>query len=576
MEDLHTDYYLDNFNFLLDFVAARYDDILSPEELKYRQIFQAFSKDSQRLYVRLYSRKGSYFRLDKISYEEIENLNDASHELLASHFLSIPVDPDAFSLLSLLTKQELIEIYGGVNKSSYRKIRRGALSNILLEQYTVAEIVDHLPFKVIEPLGTDFVTVYKLLFFGNLHQDFTEFVLRDIGLTPFENYSLDSSGRYFEKRNLLERTLASYELEASCYKVLEEGDLDSLKDFSHDYLLRPALLKSDKEAPDKTLGEHLLNNSENTTRLNTRVNGIYNRVAREFERYNCESLALALYEKNDFPPSRERQARIHVKLNNVENALSICKKLYLHSDSEAETNFADSFARRLMKKLKISNDWLPAVLGETFQTEVLVLDEELDIRRMEGLGVEALVVANIEKTGHKAFYVENSLIPGLFGLYFWDIIFAPIKGVFFNPFQRGPVDLFTPEFLKARSNTIQQQMEAMLNDGFFHQTVRDIYDQKFGIANYFVNWSWLNQELLEISIERISLIDLHSMFTRLLKDLRQNCSGFPDLIYFPKEGGYRFSEVKGPGDKLQESQRRWFRYFDAHKIPAEIVNVSWS
>ena len=205
-----------------------------------------------------------------------------------------------------------------------------------------------------------------------------------------------------------------------------------------------------------------------------------------------------------------------------------------------------------------------------------MLDEGLNIRRMEGLGVEELVVAHLEKKGHKAFYVENSLIPGLFGLYFWDTFFAPIRGVFFNPFQRGPIDLFTPEFLCARSSAIQQQMDSMLNDGFFHQTVRDIYERKFGIANHFVNWPWLDHKLLEISIERIPLIHLHTMFTRLLRDLRQNCSGFPDLILFPKEGGYLFSEVKGPGDKLQESQRRWFRYFDKHKIPAQIVNVSWS
>ncbi|MFT7685235.1 MAG: hypothetical protein ACI9FB_000578 [Candidatus Azotimanducaceae bacterium] len=566
MEDLHTGYYLDNFNFLLNFVAKQYADILTPEEQKYRQVFQSNSKDAQRLYVRLYGRKGPYFRLDKISYEEIENLNNAVRELLSNGFLSSPTSPDPISLLALMTKKELVETFGDSDKAAYRKMRRGEIEDILLQKYTASEFMGSIPFKVIEPLGNELITLYRLLFFGNLHQDFTEFVLRDIGLTPFEDYSLDYSGRYFEKRELLDKTLMSYELESSCFDALEEGDLDSLKVFSSDYLIQPYL---------DTITEVSIG-SQKASRLNTRINGIYNRVAREFERYNCEKLALELYEKNTFPPSLERQARIHAKSNSIEAALIICKKLYHESKNEAEVEFAHSFARRLMKKHKILDDWLPAKISESFQTEMLVLDEGLNEKRMQGLGVEKLVVAYFEGEGHEACYVENSLIPGLFGLYFWDIIFAPVKGVFFNPFQRGPIDLFTPEFCSLRINAIQQHLDLMLLGIPFRETVRENYEKKYGIANYFVNWSLIDFKLLELSIERIPVADLHLMFKRLLNDLRRNCSGFPDLIVFPSEGGFHFSEVKGPGDKLQESQRRWFRYFDKHNIPSEIVHVSWS
>ena len=34
-------------------------------------------------------------------------------------------------------------------------------------------------------------------------------------------------------------------------------------------------------------------------------------------------------------------------------------------------------------------------------------------------------------------------------------------------------------------------------------------------------------------------------------------------------------EVKGPGDNLQHSQRRWLRFFGENMIPACIARVEW-
>ena len=71
VEDLPTGYYLENFNFLLDFVEQHYTDLLTKEEKAYRENFQNLSLDAQRLYVRLTGRRGPLFRLDKLVYDEI-------------------------------------------------------------------------------------------------------------------------------------------------------------------------------------------------------------------------------------------------------------------------------------------------------------------------------------------------------------------------------------------------------------------------------------------------------------------------------------------------------------------------
>jgi hypothetical protein len=61
-----------------------------------------------------------------------------------------------------------------------------------------------------------------------------------------------------------------------------------------------------------------------------------------------------------------------------------------------------------------------------------------------------------------------------------------------------------------------------------------------------------------------------------LRDLRNNTSGFPDLIFFDKHGGYELIEVKGPGDAVQKNQKRWFAYFQSVGVPYRVVHIRWA
>jgi len=60
-------------------------------------------------------------------------------------------------------------------------------------------------------------------------------------------------------------------------------------------------------------------------------------------------------------------------------------------------------------------------------------------------------------------------------------------------------------------------------------------------------------------------------------DLRENRAGLPDLIQFwPLERRYRMIEVKGPGDRLQDNQRRWLKYCHSVDIPVTVCHVRWA
>jgi len=282
---------------------------------------KSLSQDAQRLYVRLSGRRGPLFRVDKLVYPEILNLDLAIDDLLGIGLFEEANNAQALDLLALLTKQDLLLHFDGLDK----KRTRGDLLELILSENNALEIRQCLKFRIVAPMDLADLCVYKLLFFGNLHQDFSEFVLRDLGISPFENYSMEASARYFDSREMLLRTLDVYALEAACYDVLELADAGLLIAFSDEYL---AKLKADEP------------------RIKRRISKLQNRVARELERHEEALFALKIYELSGSSPSRERQARIHAKLKNISKAMRLCQNIYEAPLDEAEFEFAAKFDGR--------------------------------------------------------------------------------------------------------------------------------------------------------------------------------------------------------------------------------------
>ncbi|MCB1692652.1 MAG: VRR-NUC domain-containing protein, partial [Pseudomonadales bacterium] len=149
-------------------------------------------------------------------------------------------------------------------------------------------------------------------------------------------------------------------------------------------------------------------------------------------------------------------------------------------------------------------------------------------------------------------------------------------GAFFNPLQRGPADLFQPEFRATRKSEIDDRLKEIAAPDRLRRRVLENLAHKRPIANHFVTWGIMDPALVETTLARVPTSHLVAIFRRLLRDLKHNRSGFPDLIAFPGTGGYLLAEVKGPGDTLQDNQKRWLRFFVEEGIPAEVVNVEWT
>ncbi|WP_028885852.1 VRR-NUC domain-containing protein [Teredinibacter turnerae] len=540
-------YYLANFRRVIQRVYERYDDLLSTEERDFYRRLQLLNGDAQALYVRLLTRKGPLFRTSKLRYQEIADQPQAIAGLVAQQLVTQPSEINLLDAFPLFTKQEWL---GLLPDAAAQRLAKPALVP-LLQNLTepVQAIIEQQDESLIQLESSEHFATFCLLYFSNGRQDLTEFVLRDLGVYRFENYSLARATRVFTHREQIDKML--------CYYRLRDA-LDDLASLSREEILALSLQLPTMTSPhhqDKCRGDTLVHRRTERLRL---------RLARQLERLEAWQDALALYRQCQQQPSRERQVRILYRLAQHQAALQLCQQMF-DSLSEAEQTFARQFQPKLLKALgQTVTKPAPPVLNEV----------QLFLTAGDSPNVELAVAQSLSVNGD-CFYVENTLFLCIFCLAFWDAIFADVPGAFSNEFQTGPHDLYEEDFANRRSQHFKHGWQKLASWRRAPDELLQFADQKRGIATPFHMGFMPAPELLKLAITRISLHHWQIIFERLLRDLKENRNGLPDLIYFPDEGGYELVEVKGPGDRLQKNQLRWLRYFAEHHIPCQVAYVQW-
>lgn len=529
-------YYLDNFLTLLSCVEAQYANLLNAEESAYIQNFRSLTRTQQALLVRLYGRKGPLFRSDKLAYAEIPQLGEDLDILADKGWIEFNPDAEAPALLALLTKEEIRQNW---RAEAPRSSKRDKLLEGL--ELTCADFYQQGNFRFLQLNHTDLVLLFRLLFFGNLYQDLTTFVTSDLGVIRYESYQLDPEHRLFAAREDIDHIKQLVAL-ADEYSALETLSVDVCVD-----------IIARTPAP----GDSAV--------LRRRHDRFCNKVARDLERLQDLDLAYQVYLRTQEPPSRERRARIQFKQEKYEAAHDICASIIDSPYTEAELIFAEQFTEKCAKALGRPKD-----RSSPFRP----LQRLLTIAANPELRVEELVRQEVAGASGVCVYVENWLFNAVFGLTFWPAVFAPVSGAFSHPYQHRPHDLYDASFTKKRHTLIQAAF-ALLNAEDWPEVVLARWRDKFGLSNPFVGWPEAGEDCLQIALERIPREHWRAVFQRMLRDLRENGSGFPDLIHFPEQGGYELLEVKSPTDSLQPNQKRWMATFEQNGIPYQLVQVTW-
>ncbi|KAK7057582.1 Fanconi-associated nuclease [Favolaschia claudopus] len=180
-----------------------------------------------------------------------------------------------------------------------------------------------------------------------------------------------------------------------------------------------------------------------------------------------------------------------------------------------------------------------------------------------------------EVHGMKGFHSETQILTTLFGLLFWEIIFAPVPGAFETPFQMGPLDVGEDSFYYARQRQIDERLAA-IRSGQSSAILADNdarhREKKTGCIG--VSWDVCTREhLLEI-VECLGGHTLASICQIFCQDYYGRSSGGPDLIVWnPETKQCKFVEVKGPGDSLKANQKLWSHALLTARCEVELCQV---
>ena len=505
-------YYLNNFESVLCSLLERYADLLSPEERRFIASLRALPRASRALSVGLALRNGDLFRASRLRYPEIGDTGCAAAPLLEAGWVDAQPNVGLDELQRLLTKQELLRYFslpareGRRTKPELVQILRGRAGAPQPFEGRRAGTDDCIYRLVAAPLFERF----RLMFFGNFHQDWSEFVLADLGIFVYEKVATPLQSRAFRRRADIDVFLELHR----CRELLHaEAPLDAVV----------------RAMPPRKL---------DCEWLEERRQRLLFQIARRCERTGDASAALALYSGCAHPGTAERMLRLNRKLG-----------------------LAGARAKRVRPE---------RVAVPSFE---LVLE-----RAVSGGAVEWQVRDFLRRQmpGAAAHYVENGLISALFGLLCWRAIFAPIAGAFFHDFHHGPADLSSGLFCRRRQREFADCL-AQLESGQYEFTIRNTYADKQGIQSPFVKWNLVSKTVLEQALECFPAAHLKHWFEWMVRDLQSNRSGFPDLVQFwPKQRRYRMIEVKGPGDRLQDNQRRLLEFCAALGMPVSVCHVRWA
>ncbi|MCC8395283.1 VRR-NUC domain-containing protein [Paraburkholderia sp. MMS20-SJTR3] len=574
-------YYLVNFERALAWLAARYDDLLDTDEHAFVRTFAALPQASRALLVRMLMRDGTLFRASRLVYEEIGCPVLAAQPLAAHGWIDLAPLLSLDELFALSTRAQLLEIFADsiARIPGAKALRKPQLLATLhaLHQHeghgghgghgahnadADAHAAAPRAFAGWHAASTDrvlHVTIaplcerLRLMFFGNLHQDWSEFVLADLGIFQYEKVAFEPSSRAFQQRADIDVYLALH----ACREALDS-------------------LPHDDEDEDEHAGAALLELIATVRAIDTANPWLETRrakllfgIGQDCERRQQWSIALAVYEACAWPGARHRRIRVLERSERNDAAFALAAQAAAAPESEEEAQRVARMLPRLRRKM---GEPAPrAAAARPVERATLVLPKPV-----APLAVEYVVRDHLSSADAPVHYVENALINSLFGLLCWEPVFAALPGAFFHPFQRRPADLHAPDFHARRAAQFAECFAQLDSDAYRDTIARHLRD-KAGLQSPFVFWGLLTPELVALALDCLPAAHLKLWFERLLRDIRGNRSGLPDLIRFwPAERRYELIEVKGPGDRLQDNQVRWLAYCAQHGMPVRVIDVRWA
>lgn len=548
--DLSPYYYWENFNYVLIYVKKQYQNLLSESEILFIQNFENLSKESQCLYLRLASRRATWFREEKLSYVEISQISLRINELFENDFVCFASSQDTGnlgSILSVFSKKECIALASNlphfptykstISKDDLVHLCKPFESNLL-------KLLNEISGRLICPVQLEYFTFIQFLFFGTKFRDMSEFVIRDLGHRQYVEVNEEEFIPFFQTRKeAIEKWKISLWRErfqelskdsGSIYELVESWKKDILpmyEDISD-------VAKGSFERALFSLGRWL-------------------------ERLGFLEMALDIYEPSLSSLTLERRVRILAKLKRVEEALMWANVGLEITVSPKEIHYFEDFILRQNSKKHIK-----AVTQSLKSSPSLLIDI-----KWKG-NVEMGVIHYFENLGYSAYFTENHLWKNILGLLCWDLVFDENQTGIHHPFQWAPSHYSSDGFTLGKERDFEEKISLLNSIDSFIIHATEIKENYEGKLNPLIDWYTLDIQLIRELVNRIHIDNLTMILRYLWTHLSTHAKGFPDLFVF-KDSEYQLIEVKSPTDHLSAIQYFWHDYLKRNGIETEIYRVIW-
>lgn len=538
-------YYLDHFEEMLDFVAARYDHALDPEHRDFLASFRSLSVHARCLYVRIANRRGLLFHRDHLRYPEIA-MDAAMSELHENAFLAHPAPGDFEAMLSLMPRAGLVEILRrspaedpGREKIRYSSAKKQELITHALAATTFEAVFpDEQRRQYLAQQRDEEVSYLLYLYFGSLHRDLTTFALRDLGRVRTAPFRSDFQARF-----------RSGDVARACFRYSRW--LDALEHCGPE----------NAKVLHATIDTWPVVDDPEVATMRHRALA---RLGRVLEREGLAAEALDVFARSDQYPATERTVRLLFTADRRDEAEAMLRRLIDDPSCDAELLFAEDFLERKFHKKKQGR--LTALLRSA---PFLHLDESGRDRP------EAAAVARLRRDGAEAAHVENRIWTQLFGLLFWDLLFGPELASLHDPFDFTPRDLANGTFFDRHAETLRERF-ALLDDPAAALTFLDtVWTNHETTPNSLVAWDSRLQAFTRALVAFAPRGAIAIVLEALARDFRHQRSGFPDLMVVENER-LRFLEIKTEGDQIRRQQLVQIERLKRAGFEVGLANVRWT
>uniref|UniRef100_A0A2K6GN41 Fanconi-associated nuclease n=1 Tax=Propithecus coquereli TaxID=379532 RepID=A0A2K6GN41_PROCO len=560
-------YYLRSFLVVLRAVLENEDDLMLFDEQEKEIVtkFYQLSANGQKLYVRLFQRKLSWIKMNKIEYEEIApDLTPVIEELKHAGFLQTAKD---------LAGQSLRLCKGP----------RAVFSRILL----LFSLTDSMEDEDAACGGQGQLSTVLLV---------------NLGRVAFPSYTISRKTQIFQDREDLIRYAAAVHMLNDISTAMANGNWEEAKELSQcakkdwNKLKNHPSLRYHEDLPlflrCFTVGWIYTRILSRTVEILQRVH-MYEEAVKELE----SLLSQRIY----CPDSRGRwwdrlALNLHQHLKRLEPAIKcILEGL---ADPEVRTGHRLSLYQRAVrlrespscKKYKHLFHQLPEITVEDVRhvtitgrlcpqrgmgKSVFVMEAGAAAAPATVLcSVEELALAYYRRSGFdQGIHGEGSTFCTLYGLLLWDVIFMDgIPDVFRNAYQAFPLDLCTDSFFTSRGPALEARLQ-LIHDASAESLrawVAATWQAQEGRVASLVSWDRFAS--LQQAQDLVSCLGgsvLSGVCRRLAADFRHCRGGLPDLVVWNSQSHrFKLVEVKGPNDRLSHKQMIWLD--ELQKLGAEV------